>query len=118
FNADGSDVLRDPLQSVQLTGLLLAKLWEDQVAAVAQGRQLNTIDCMRRAALFNYAGAATRPANAPVVDKWLACMRALQGLKLSAPPLQLPPALAGGFKRALGLARAGEWQGEDRNVLA
>jgi hypothetical protein len=117
FNVDGSDVRRNELQSVQLSSLMLAKLWEDQVQAVAKGRQLSNIGMMRHAALFNYAGAATRPQNALLPDKWLNCMRALQTLKLAAPPLQLNAGQVPAIKKALALAKAGDWQGEDQNIF-
>jgi hypothetical protein len=118
FNLDGSDVLQNEWQSVQLPGLLLAKLWEDQVNAVRMGKQLNNPDLMRKAALFNYAGGTANPQNALIPPKWLACMRALLALNLDPPDkLQLTPSRVGQIQAGLDKARGGDWSGTDRNVF-
>src|SRR5262249_9665200 len=118
FNTDGSDVLQDEAQSVQLPGLLLAKLWEDQVNAVRIGKQSNDPKWMRKAALFNYAGATANPENAKTPPKWLDCMEVLRALKLNPPAtLQLTPDLVRQIQAGLNKARGGAWSSTDSNVF-
>jgi hypothetical protein len=121
FNADGSDVLQDDLQSVQLSSLLLAKLWEDQVAAVQKGKQANDPAMMRAAALWNYAGGS---AKAPASQKngntsrlWVICMQELQKLHLGPPPLQVAANLIPGIKKSLSLVKGGWSEAQDGNIF-
>jgi hypothetical protein len=118
FNVNGSDILQNEEQSVQVAGLLLAKLWEDQVNGVRLGKQINSPEQMRKAALFNYAGGTARPQNALIPPKWLSCMKALLALKLDPPAtLQLTPGLAGQIQAGLDKVRGGDWAGTDRKVF-
>jgi hypothetical protein len=97
FNKDGSDVLINEAQGVQLAGLELARLFE------VQQKKGNTWN-PREAALKNYAGY---PANQEIPPRWLACERALLPLGLGILPTLSGPVITK-IKGALRFARACE----------
>jgi hypothetical protein len=73
FNNNGSDVLHNEAQGVQLSGLMLAMLYEVQVK---KGNLKNPRDV----ALLNYAGY---PSNQNIPPKWKNCETELLKLALS-----------------------------------
>jgi hypothetical protein len=100
FDLSGSDVLSNEAQSVQIAGLLLAWLYEDQLSKIKQGKQI--LPMARRATLLNYAGY---PMNQDKIPKWESCEAALLQLKLGPAPLTIDSGLAPKIKAALRLAR-------------
>jgi hypothetical protein len=94
FDNNGSDVLHNDAQSVQLSGLTLAMLYEKQLQAK------NTLT-PRDAALLNYAGY---PINQDKPPCWVQCDEALLKLKLPDQLPELSRAQAREIKSALKLA--------------
>ena len=94
FNRDGSDVLQNEAQGVQLAGLALARLYEVQLK---NGNNANP----KEAALLNYAGY---PSNQHIPPKWRACESRLLLLGLASSPT-LSATVTAKIKDALRLAR-------------
>jgi hypothetical protein len=101
FDKDGSDVLHNEAQGVQLAGLTLARLYEIQVK---QGNLNNPRDV----ALVNYAGY---PSNQNVPPKWKNCETELLKVGLRPVPITfLSIADVKSIKKALTFARGcDEW---------
>jgi len=100
FDENGTDVLHSEAQSVQLAGLALAAVYEDQLDKVKAGKQI--LPFARHAALLNYAGW---PKNQDKPPRWEACERELLKLSLGPPPLALDQSLTAQIKAALRLSR-------------
>jgi len=103
FDENGKDVLQSEAQSVQLAGLALAAVYEDQLDKVKAGKQI--LPFARHAALLNYAGW---PKNQNIPLRWEACERELLKLSLGRPPLALNQSLTAQIKAALRLSRTAD----------